>query len=294
MYRFLTILILAIFSFLTARPTDRALLVGIGKYDRLRTGWSEIHGDNDVELLVPLLRKQGFTDITVLTNGQATKAAIVGELKKLADRCKAGDKVYFHFSGHGQPIRDDNHDESDNKPYDESIIPYDACRDSRKMDGKYVGQYHLIDDELCPLLDSIKTRIGKGGELFVAIDACYSKGIQKDEMTDTDPDLLRYVRGTNYAFTPPGHSSYLARLPKPKRFSPGARLTVVTACGNKERNFEYKSASGKMYGSLTFYIATLLKSDADFSHWIRCFQNKAYLSRGIFQPIQHPSITVYD
>ncbi len=262
MIRLLITLFIAITGF-ALHATDRALLVGIGKYDRVKTGWSEIHGDNDVDLLTPLLKKQGFSDIVTLTNGQATKQEIVKALVSLANRCHTGDRVYFHFSGHGQPIRDDNGDEGSSKKYDESIIPYDACRDSRKLNGSYAGQYHLIDDELCPLLDAIKRKLGKGGELFVAVDACFSKGIQKDEITDIDPELLRYIRGTNYAFTPPGRIT----VKSPKAFSAGAKLTVVTACKENERNIEYKSPSGKMYGSLSYYMSILLKSGVGFDRW---------------------------
>lgn len=289
MIRQLILIVLLSASVLSGLATNRALLVGIGKYDRMKTGWNVIHGDNDVDLLRPLLQKRGFSDIVALTNEQATKAKIVNELNALAERCQSGDNVYFHFSGHGQPIRDDNGDEGKSKKYDESIIPYDACRDSRKMNGKYVGQYHLIDDELCPLLDAIKRKLGPDGEIFVAVDACFSKGIQKDEMTDIDPELLKYVRGTNHAFTPPGRIT----VKSPKQFSKGAKLTVVTACKENERNIEYKAPSGKMYGSLSYYMSRLLKSNADFNLWRQCFSDKAYSSRGIFQSSQHPSIEVF-
>lgn len=288
MFRPLITLLIALSGF-ALHATDRALLVGIGKYDRVKTGWSEIHGDNDVALLSPLLKKHGFSDIVTLTNEQATKQEIVKALVALAERCRSGDRVYFQFSGHGQPIRDDNRDEGVSKQYDEAIIPYDACRDSRKMNGTYSGQYHLIDDELCPLLDAIKRKLGKRGELFVAVDACYSKGIQKDEITDIDPELLRYIRGTNYAFTPPGRIT----VKSPKDFSAGSKLTVVTACMENERNIEYKSPSGKMYGSLSYYISILLKSGVDFERWRQCFKDKSYNERGIFQKSQHPSIEIF-
>ncbi len=289
MIRGLIVLLMVALSVFSGGATDRALLVGIGKYDRMKTGWGEIHGDSDVGLLHPLLKRRGFSDITTLTNDRATKAAIVEALTSLADRCRPGDRVYFHFSGHGQPIRDDNGDEGPDKKYDESIIPYDACRDTRKMNGTYAGQFHLIDDELCPLLDAIKQRLGPDGEFFVAVDACYSRGIQKDEMTDLDPEIVRYMRGTSYAFTPPGRISVAA----PKGFTPGARMTVVTACQTNERNFEYRAPSGKMYGSLSYYISILLKSDADFARWRQCFIDKSYTSRGIFQSSQHPSIAIF-
>lgn len=289
MVKHLVIAALLLACAISGTATNRALLIGIGNYDQQKTGWSKIHGDNDVDLLKPQLSKRGFADIVTLINDQATKANIVDELTALAERCEPGDFVYFHFSGHGQPIRDDNQDEGPMKKFDESIIPYDACRDSRKMDGKYVGQNHLIDDELCPLLDAIKTKLGPEGELFVAVDACFSRGIERGEEIEVDPELYRYVRGTNYAFTPPGRIT----VASPKTFSEGAKLTVVTACRDDERNFEYKAPSGKMYGSLTYYIYVLLKSDADFDRWRQCFRDKAYCSRGIFQGIQHPSIEIF-
>ena len=281
--------IYAAVAVLSGFATDRALLVGIGRYDTMKTGWNVIHGDNDVALLKPLLEKRGFSDIVTLTNSQTVKSRIVGELKALAGRCRRGDRVYFHFSGHGQPIRDDNRDEGRTKKYDESVIPYDACRDSRKMNGTYVGQFHLIDDELCPLLDAVKRRLGREGELFVAVDACYSRGIQKDEFTDIDPELLRCARGTDIAFTPPGRIT----VASPKQFTKGAKLTVVAACRENERNYEYRAPSGRMYGSLSYYISILLKSDADFSRWRKCFSGNAYSGRGIFQPMQHPSIEIF-
>ena len=90
-----------------------------------------------------------------------TKAAIVKELKALANRCKAGDKVYFHFSGHGQPVTDINGDEG-SKGYDEAIVPYDACKTktSRVKCQWYNGENHLIDDELNPLFAKIKGKLG--------------------------------------------------------------------------------------------------------------------------------------
>lgn len=286
--RIIVSLLILSMSAVSGMAVNRALLVGIGKYDRVKTGWSPLHGDNDVALLKPLLKKRGFSDIVTLTNSQATKAAIVGSLKELAKRCRPGDRVFFLFSGHGQPVRDDNGDEGKDDRYDESIIPYDACRDTRRLNGTYVGQFHLIDDELCPLFDAVKRGVGPDGEFFVVVDACYSRGIQKDEMTELDPDLVRYIRGTNYPFNPPRKLD----IPVPKGYTKGAKLTVVTACRETERNYEYKAPSGKMYGSLSFYLSILLKTDADFDRWRRCFADREYTTRRIFQPSQHPSIDI--
>ena len=289
----LLIFILSLVVFVV-NATNRALLIGIGQYDQMKTGWSRIHGDKDVELLKPLLNKQCFKDIVTLTNSEATKIAIVRELKSLADRSNPGDKIYFHFSGHGQPVRDDNGDELiSGKKYDESIIPYDACRDNLKLGGSYEGQNHLIDDEFAPLLNNIKEKIGEKGELFVVVDACYSKGIQKDEVTEIDPDILKYSRGTDQPFVPKPGSAYLKNIPTPKDYKKTGNMTVVTACQSDESNYEYKIDSRTRYGSLSYYIYILLKSTADFSQWRKSFLNEEYMGRNIFQSIQHPSIEIF-
>ncbi|WP_278865603.1 caspase family protein [Leyella stercorea] len=272
--------------------TNRALLIGIGKYPTSKTEWKQIHGDADVKLLAPALKAQKFTDITTLVNNKATKAAIIAELKKLHKRCQVGDVVYFHFSGHGQLVVDANGDEMSG--YDESIVPYDAYRTSRALQGQYDGRNHLIDDELNPLLDKIKYKIGLSGKLCVTIDACYSRGIERDEEIDIDDEILNSVRGTDIPFRPI-NISYLKNLPKPNPFCKGASMYILTACLNTERNFECKTIQGKMYGSLSYYIYTLLKKDVDFSRWAVCLKSQDYKKTPIriFQVFQHPNVIIY-
>lgn len=273
--------------------TSRALLIGIGKYPTSETGWKPIHGDADVKLLASALKKQKFSDVTTLTNSNATKSAIITELKKLCKRCQAGDMVYVHFSGHGQPVLDVNGDETSG--FDESVVPYDAYRTPRTPKGQYDGRNHLIDDELNPLLDNIKMKIGVRGKLCVAIDACYSRGMERGEEIDIeDDDILNSARGTDIPFRP-SDTSYLKNLSKPNRFSKGASMYILTACLNTERNFECKTIQGKMYGSLSYYIYSLLKKDADFARWATCLKNQDY-KKGtvrIFQAFQHPNVIVY-
>ena len=55
MNRIIFILLLAIAISLQGMATDRALVGGLGKYARGETGWSQIHGENDVSRLRPVL-----------------------------------------------------------------------------------------------------------------------------------------------------------------------------------------------------------------------------------------------
>lgn len=148
----------------------RALLVGISDYQCVNKygGWNNIHGKNDVDLLYPTLKRNGFV-VSCISDKDATKAGITKALKLLASQCKVGDIVYLHFSTHGQPFEDINGDEEDG--WDESIVAVDAPIEYTK--GKYEGENHLIDDELHEYCTKIRKAIGSRGMLYVVIDACH-------------------------------------------------------------------------------------------------------------------------
>lgn len=282
--------ILSCLSVIGVSAENRALLVGIGRYP-VYTGWSEIHGDADVDLLAPALKANGYGDVKTLKNSQATKAAIVKELKALASRCEAGDKVYFHFSGHGQPVSDINRDEGE-KGFDEAIVPYDACKTiTTKVKGHfYNGENHLIDDELNPLFSAIKDKLGANGELFIAIDACYSDDMER--ASGSDEADLPSTRGTNEKLNV-RKTRVWTLMPKPKAYTPGAKMYVVSACKSNERNFEYKAPDGNIYGSLTYYINSLMDRTMDFNVWAPNIMAKKLSKPKIFQNYQHPQSQIY-
>ncbi|MDE6022515.1 MAG: caspase family protein [Muribaculaceae bacterium] len=291
----LTILIMSQYAF----AEKRALLVGIGKYDTKNTGWSVIHGDDDAERMRHALIKNGVKaeNITVLKNREATKDAIVGALKGLAARCKPGDQVLFLFSGHGQPISDLNGDER-KKPFDEAIVPYDACRTRRYKKGSayYNGERHLADDELNYLLDGIKRKLGSRGYLFVAFDACFSEGLEmaKSMIEKEDVEKIGPIRGTSDILRI-SRNSKVAKNPIPRQFSKGARIAVVSACRDNERNYEYRDpATKRVYGSLAYCLLKLTSKGIDFKRWERFFDDKKYEDWNVFMSEQHPTIKVYD
>ncbi|MDE6008975.1 MAG: caspase family protein [Muribaculaceae bacterium] len=289
---FLTTLLL---SFSCYAKGKEALLIGIGKYDTKATGWGKMHGDSDVALLSPLLRKQGFS-VSKLVNKEATKENIVNSIKELTLRVNRGDRIFILFSLHGQLTEDCNGDES--RPFDEALVPYDALRSEgyAAVPKIYRGENHLIDDELAILLQAIRLKAASEGELFVAFDACYSRGLERggeDEFPeDFDIDLLpEYTRGTDNLFSP-SDKSYLKSLPLPPAFTTGCLMAIVSACADNERNFEVKIGN-RYYGSLSYCISLLLKKNADFNDWINYFQSGKYQNSGCFTPFQHPSIKIY-
>lgn len=200
---FLTILFI-LFSSLTYAQERWAVVVGISDYpkypDHPEAEWTKINGVNDIELIIPMLKLNGFseTNITVLTNSQATKANIKSAILGLNKTLIFGDIVFIHFSGHGQLITDVDGDEG-MTGYDESFIPYDAQK--VYAEDIYTGKNHIVDDELNGWLHSIKKKIGVKGRLVVVLDACHSGGGTRNESEDDFNDVV--VRGVRDRFKIP-------------------------------------------------------------------------------------------
>lgn len=228
----------------------RSFLVGISQYDTARTGyqWNNINGVEDINLLSPALKKQGFTTTTLLDE-QATFDNIVSQLSQFTTKTKKGDIVYLHFSTHGQPIEDLNGDEEDG--WDESIVPVDAYKIYRK--GSYEGQKHLTDDLLNKYIKKLREKIGPTGFLYVIIDACHA-GTSSRSNDET-------VRGTHVGFT------YNNKVFKPSarkkshyRIESSVKLSnvlFIEACRPDQVNTEIK-VDGKRFGPLSYNITQTL------------------------------------
>ncbi|CAE6449499.1 unnamed protein product [Rhizoctonia solani] len=132
----------------------RALLVGIeyleGQQfdDGTPMNLAGCHADaNDV---LDLLRKNGgypqrdiriLADIPGLPDTQRpTRENILKGLLWLSEGCRAGDRRFFHYAGHGTQVQDKDGDEEDG--YDEAIQPVDWATQYQRGD-----EGLIIDDE---------------------------------------------------------------------------------------------------------------------------------------------------
>ena len=229
----------------------RAFLVGISHYDTALTGyqWNNINGVEDVNLLSPILKNQGFT-VSALTDEQATYQNITDQLSSFVNKTKKGDIVYLHFSTHGQPVEDINGDEEDG--WDEAIVPIDAYKLYRK--GVYEGKNHLLDDQLNAIVKKLRTKIGYSGILYIVIDACHA-GTSSRANDET-------VRGTKIGFT------YSNKVFKPSAQKKShymieastkmSHVIFLEACRPDQVNMEIK-VEGKRYGPLSYNIAQTLQ-----------------------------------
>lgn len=139
----------------TAPERRRALLIGIN-YVGTRF---ELQGCvNDTTRLKSLLERQGFTEITVLTEASATRKNILDACRWLVGGAQPRDALFFHFSGHGSQVEDEDGDEEDG--YDETIVPYDHSKS---------GQ--IVDEELWKCLVE---PLPEGARLTSIMDCCHS------------------------------------------------------------------------------------------------------------------------
>ena len=95
--------------------TRRALLIGINEYQTEE--FQDLRGAvNDVVAMREILiSKYNFpeSNITVLTDSDATRQNILDAMDDLVGDSTADDMVYVHYSGHGSQVRDQNGDEAD-------------------------------------------------------------------------------------------------------------------------------------------------------------------------------------
>lgn len=250
--RLYCLLVVILMSSVIMAQRKRALLIGISHYDTALTGyqWNDINGVEDVNLINPILKKQGFTT-SLLLDKQATYVNIIRQLTLLTRKTNKGDLVYLHFSAHGQPVEDINGDEIDG--WDESIVPIDAFKIYRK--GVYEGNKHLIDDTLNKYIKKLREKIGPTGFLYVVIDACHA-GTSSRANDET-------IRGTYVGFT---YNNKVFRPSKNKkshyRIEPSAKqsdVMFIEACRPDQVNTEIK-VGGKRFGPLSYNIAQTLSS----------------------------------
>lgn len=245
-----------------------ALVIGISHYQD-GSGWPDIHGTNDADLIADRLK--GF-DLTVLKNEEANRNNIVAGLNHICANAYRGDVVYIHFSGHGQPFEDTNNDEADG--WDESFVPYDALLAYRE--DEYTGENHLTDDYFERVFDEIRNKLGPEGFLFAVFDACHSGTMGRDNDIFSNEDYLP-TRGTYIGFSK-------EKIYHPKRsesinaiaIDHNQKLSdiiVLEACKADQTNKEI-IVDDVFYGPLSYSIATVIDNmgligNAQWSHSVR-------------------------
>lgn len=224
----------------------RALCVGINNFKNYPS--AALQGCiNDANQMKGVLKDfLGFTDadITVLTDGHATKAGIMTQLKDMVAGAKAGKYVYlvFSMSSHGTQVPDVSHDEPDNA--DEAFCPHDLAQKGSQWDSNHI----ITDDELHDVLIQIPQNV----LLEVYLDTCHSgTGLKAiDMLLDRKP---RYL-------PPPSTEAFLELEGKRARGLQKALLEkgmthqiLWAACRSDQTSADAK-IGGTWHGAFTYYF----------------------------------------
>jgi len=144
---------------------NRGLLVGINAYPG-----NELNGCvNDVTDMADFLVSHcGFneSDLRLITDSRATTQAIKDRLKWLVGEAKVGDRIIFHYSGHGAqfPMRDA---EGKVSRVDECICP---------VDFDWTEAHTIRDKEFNELFSAVPK-----GVIFTWVsDSCFSGDLAKE------------------------------------------------------------------------------------------------------------------
>lgn len=225
---------------------NKALLVGINHY---KIPGADLNGCvNDVTNVRDILLTYfGFTvkEIRVVVNERATKAAVIKRLNWLVKDAGPGDRLLFHFSGHGSQIRDRDGDELKDH-LDEILCPHDL-----DWDGTYI-----IDDDL----QRIASGLPEGVNLEVLLDCCHSgTGTRDFRGIQTPPELTHKPR-----FLPPPVDIQLREedgLPVNKIFrSPQNPTTHVLFSGCRDNQTSADALiKGSYNGAFTYYFCKHLR-----------------------------------
>ncbi len=152
------------------KPKSRALLVGINHYAEAYVPSTPGAEEDALAMRELLIKHYGFhaDEIKLLLGAEATAANIVAEFRRLLiAETRPGDRIFFHYSGHGSRVPDDDGDEADG--FDEVLAPYDVA-----LQGADSFANIIRDDLIGALIGELK-----GRQAVLVFDSCHSGTISR-------------------------------------------------------------------------------------------------------------------
>jgi len=224
---------------------NKALLVGINKYPNPS---NELRGcGNDVldmeHYIAETHKVYAKENIKKLTDQQATKQAIVQQIKWLLADASAGDSLLFHYSGHGAQVPTQNR-LLEKDGLDEIICPYD-------FDGSPATT--LRDKEFAALFATIPKDVH-----FVWIsDSCHAEDLSREPLMCNAADEMRYryFHGLNPAMSRANNSQIATGLAPNVQPLNGA---LLSACASHELSAD-AMINNRFNGAFTHYLIQNLK-----------------------------------
>ncbi len=222
---------------------NRALLVGINAYPG-----NELNGCvNDVTDMADFLVSHSSFDedeIRLITDARATTNAIQDRLNWLLTGAKPGDRIVFHYSGHGAqfPVRDASGHVS---RVDECICP---------VDFDWTEQHAIRDKQFNDLF----SKVPKGVEFTWISDSCFSGDLAR-EFVPPKRKLKVFPMPADIAWRMRTAES---KALKPHRFEhvvENFNAVLVSGCSQRETSADAE-IDGRFNGALTYYLLKTLST----------------------------------
>jgi len=228
--------------------TSKAFLCGINKYpDAPLTGCLNDIGD----MAVLLESKCGFpkSNIRLLADKRATAPAILSRLSWLTTGAKAGDRLFFMFSGHGAQVatRDAFSEEVDG--LDEVLCPQNF---------DWTDEHMVRDNDLHRVFSTLPD----GVQCIFVSDSCHSGGLEK-EISPMGQATKR-----DKGFPTPVDLAWRSDVAKEKGIAPKkdkqANIALISGCKSNQTS-EQALFLGRPNGALTFYLIKAISSAGGLS-----------------------------
>ena len=232
----------------------KALLVGINKFKNYSqfTLNGCVNDAKDMAALYKDLLGFKASEITVLSDAQATKASIMTNLKAMVADAKAGklSSIVFSLSSHGTQMNDTSGDEPEGK--DEAFVPHDIAEKSGAWDPAHI----ISDDELHDLFVQLPNDV----LLEVYLDTCHSgTGLRGAEFGPHAPKP-RYIAPPEHEFgdkTAKMRGFTLSRAGASKDVA-GQHHMLWTGCKANETSAD-AYFDGRYNGAFTYYFVKVMR-----------------------------------
>lgn len=242
----------------------KALFVGINKFANYAqfTLNGCVNDAKDMAALYKDLLGFKTSEMTTLTDAQATKANIMAKLNEMVADAKAGKLNYlvFSLSSHGTQMNDASGDEPDGK--DEAFVPHDIAEKNGTWDPAHI----ISDDELHDLFVQLPANV----LLEVYLDTCHSgTGLRGAEFGLHAP-RARYVAPPDHEFDQKAarvRGFTLERAPAARakagatdaeKGPAGAHHLLWTGCKASQTSAD-AYFSGRYNGAFTYYFVKVMR-----------------------------------
>jgi len=228
----------------------RALLVGI---NYIGTPYRLSGCINDIINMEAFLTSIGYTEFIKYSDDtkDPTKLPtrnniLIGFLNLLKD-AKAGDELWFHYSGHGTLQRDQNGDEVSGK--DSCICPLDFQKTG------------FITDDI--IRANLAVKVPAGVKLIIILDSCYSGTGADLRFKCDDSSYLKKSSKAPKVFNP---NDWLINqtITELKNYSlTSGDVFLISGCADTQTSAD-AYIQNKWTGALTYCFLVLLKSNPNY------------------------------